>query len=377
MTFTFSDEQQALRKAIGAFAADHSDEPTVRALAETDAGFDPATWQLLAEQVGVAGLLVPERHGGAGAGPVELAIAAEELGKCLFCGPFLSSAVLATALFVGLDDSEENAALLAALAAGTHVATVAIDEGAGNWDPAVASTTATESPGGWTVSGTKRYVLDGATANTFLVVAKGPRVFAVDADDPGVSVSPLRTLDGTRKQCDVRFEDAPGRLLAGDASAALGAMLDLGVVMLAAEQAGGAKTVLDMAVGYARTRFQFGRAIGSFQAIKHLCADLLVEVESAYSAAYYAAWALADDSADGTESVCLAAAFCADAFGKAAADNIQIHGGIGFTWEHPAHLYLRRARSGLALLGSPAARREQYLTAVLERSPAQQTGGRS
>ncbi|MGH3745614.1 MAG: acyl-CoA dehydrogenase family protein, partial [Mycobacteriales bacterium] len=169
MTFTFSEEQQALRKAVAAFAADHSDEATVRALADTEVGFDAATWRLLAEQVGVAGLVVPERHGGAGAGPVELAIAAEELGKRLFCGPFLSSAVLATSLLGALDESPENAALLSAMAAGAHVATVALDEGAGSWDPAATATTATEGPQGWTVTGTKRYVLDGAGADTLLV----------------------------------------------------------------------------------------------------------------------------------------------------------------------------------------------------------------
>ena len=365
MTFTFSEEQQALRRAVAAFAADHSDEPTVRRLAETERGYDPATWRLLAEQVGVPGLLVPEHHGGGGGGPVELAVAAEELGKRLFCGPFLSSAVLATGLLAALDDGGENAALLAAMAGGDHVATVALDEGAGTWDPQAVATTAAEAGDGWTVTGTKRYVLDGASAGTFLVVASGPRVLAVAADAPGVTVTPLRTLDRTRRQADVGFAAAPARLLAGDAAAALASMRDLAAVMLAAEQAGAARTVLDMAVSYAKQRYQFGRAIGSFQAVKHMCADLLVEVESAYSAAYYAAWALADGSADARESVALAAAFCADAFAKVAADNVQIHGGIGFTWEHPAHLYLRRARSGTALLGSPDAFREQYLTAVI------------
>ncbi|HEY5334397.1 MAG TPA: acyl-CoA dehydrogenase family protein, partial [Mycobacteriales bacterium] len=280
MTFTFSDEQQALRKAIRAFADDHSDEATVRTLAESDSGYEPATWRLLADQLGVAGLLVPECHGGSGAGPVELAIAAEELGKRLFCGPFLSSAVLATSLLVGFDESDENASLLARMATGTHVATVALDEGAGTWDPTAVLTTAAKDQSGWTVSGTKRFVLDGAVADTLLVVTGGPRVFAVDAGEPGVSVCALRTLDGTRRQADVHLDGVPARLLSGDASAALRTMLEVGAVMLAAEQAGGARTVLDMAVAYAQARFQFGRPIGSFQAIKHMCADLLVEVES-------------------------------------------------------------------------------------------------
>lgn len=375
MTFAFSDEQQALRKAVRAFAADHSDEAAVRALAESDLGYDAATWRLLAEQVGVAGLLVPERHGGAGAGTVELAVVAEELGKQLFCGPFLSSAVLATGLLAGLAESAEVADLLSGLAAGTRVVTVALDEGAGTWDPADVTSVAADGPAGWTVSGSKRFVLDAVGADTLLVVTSGPRVFAVDPAAPGVTVTPLHTLDATRRQADVRLTDAPARPLDGDAAAALRSALDTAAVVLAAEQAGGARAVLDMAVGYARTRIQFGRAIGSFQAIKHMCADLLVLVESAYSAAYYAAWAQDGGAADAHEATCLAAAFCADAFAKAAADNVQIHGGIGFTWEHPAHLYLRRARSGLAFLGSPDAHRERYLRAVIERSTL--TGARA
>lgn len=371
MVFTFTAEQTALRDAVTAFTAEHSDEAAVRAASDTALGYDPAVWRALAEQLDVVGLAVPVRHGGSGASPVELALVCEQLGAALFCGPYLSSAVLATTLLADLDDSAPDAAtaaLLGALARGERTATVALDEGTGTWDPAAVATAATPGADGWTLSGTKRYVLDGESADTLLVITTGPQVFAVDPGAPGVTVTGLRTLDRTRRQADLTFTEAPARPLAGDAAAALRHTLDVGAAMLAAEQAGAARRVLDMAVDYAKQRYQFGRAIGSFQSIKHLCADLLVDVESAYSAAYHAAWALADDE-PATGSVALAAAFCAETFVRAADDNIQIHGGIGFTWEHPAHLYLRRARTDAQLFGDPATFRERYLTALLDQNP--------
>lgn len=208
-------------------------------------------------------------------------------------------------------------------------------------------------------------MLDGALADLLLVVARGPRVFAVDPSAGGVTITPVTTLDTTRKQATVAFDGAPARPLGVPAGAdtAVRRALRTGEIMLAAEQAGGARAVLDMAVAYAKQRVQFGRAIGGFQAIKHMCADLLVEVESAHSAAYHAAWSLAEGRADVAASAAMCQAFCSEAFVRAAGDNIQIHGGVGFTWEHPAHLYLRRARSSAQLFGDPATHRERYLAA--------------
>ena len=366
MAFTFSEEHAALRAAVAEFLADHSDEAAVRAHAETGRGMDPKVWRALAEQLGAVGLAVPEQYGGSGAGPVELAVVAEQLGRALFCGPYLSSAVFASTLLVELADDAANQDLLPALAGGERTATVALDEGAGDWDPASSSTAAERGADGWTVTGKKRYVLDGAHADTLLVVTRGARVFTVDRTAPGVTTTPLATLDGTRKLADISLRNAPARPLAphSDHGRAVRRALDTTAVMLAAEQAGGARAALDMAVEYAKQRYQFGRPIGSFQAVKHMCAELLVDVESAYSAAYYAAWALADGADNAGEAVSLAAAFCSDAFVRAASDNIQIHGGIGFTWEHPAHLYLRRARGGARLLGSANTHRERYLREV-------------
>ena len=370
MTFDFQPEQDALRDAVAAFLAEHSDEAAVRATAATDTGLDPEAWKALTEQLDLVGLLVPERHGGSGAGPVELAVVLEQLGRSLFCGPYLSSAVLATKLLVELGEDAARH-YLPAMAAGRRTATVALDEGAGTWDPSTVDTTAeresaTGTDDGWTITGSKKYVLDGANADTLLVVTRGPRVFAVDAGAPGMTVTPLTTLDATRKQAAVTFSGTPARPLSDDPDATGGALrtaLDTTAVLLAAEQVGGARAALDMAVDYARQRFQFGRAIGSFQAVKHKCADLFVDVESAYSAAYHAAWSLAEHDEAPAEAA-LAQAFCSEVFSRASAENIQIHGGIGFTWEHPAHLYLRRARSSEQLLGAPAQHRERYLTHV-------------
>lgn len=354
VSFDITEEQAALRAAVRDLLDDH-------------AGADPAAvWTLLAEQLGVVGLAVPERHGGAGAGPVELAIVAEELGRRLYGGPFLSSAVLAATLLTELADGPA-AEHLPDLASGRRIGTVAV-AGDGGWDASGAGVRALGNGTGWTLSGLRRWVTDGAAADLLLVVAEGPRVFAVDPGAPGTAVTPLETLDHSRPLADVAFDRSPAVLLAdgADAARAVARTLRTAEVVLAAEQAGGARAALDMAVAYAGDRVQFGRAIGSFQAVKHMCADLLVDVESAYSAAHHAAWSLAEERPDAAAVAAMAQAFCADAFVRAAGDNIQIHGGIGFTWEHPAHRYLRRARSSAALFGAPALHRERYLATIEE-----------
>jgi alkylation response protein AidB-like acyl-CoA dehydrogenase len=209
------------------------------------------------------------------------------------------------------------------------------------------------------ITGIKRFVIDGQLADLIVVIAAvdgEPAVFAVDAHDPSVEAATTTAFDFTRRLADVEFRSTPARQLGGADLAAR--LLDLACVLLAAEQTGGAQAALDMAVDYAKTRVQFGRTIGSFQAIKHMCADMLLEVESARSAAYYAAWAIADDADDAQTAAPLAKAYCSDTFLAAASMNMQVHGGISFTWEHPAHLYYRRAKSGVQLWGTPQAHRE-------------------
>jgi alkylation response protein AidB-like acyl-CoA dehydrogenase len=222
---------------------------------------------------------------------------------------------------------------------------------------------ATSTGDGWRLDGHKTYVLDGCLAQVILVVARsdaGVSLFAVVGSAPGLTRSSMPTMDQTRKQARLVFSSVPARLVGADGGGwpVVSRALDFAAIALAAEQVGGAQRVLEMSVEYAKTRVQFGRPIGSFQAIKHKCADMLLAVESAKSAAYYAAWAAAEDNSEVPVMASLAKAFCSEAYFQAAADNIQIHGGIGFTWDHPAHLYFKRAKSSELIFGDPAYHRE-------------------
>ncbi len=366
--FSVSDEQRALRTAVADVLARRSAEAQVRALMATDTGFDPAVWRELAA-MGLTGLLIGEEYGGAGAGPVEMGIAMEEMGAALLVSPFLSTAVLVPSLLAEAGDAAECAAVLPRIAAGDLIASVAFAEDGSARPPSTIATSAGAIGDAWHVTGYKHFVLDGQSANLFYVLAgtdPGPAVFAVDAGAPGMDVTPLTTLDPTRKQCRLQFVDTPARLVGrlGAGVEVFSAALDRSAVALLSEQAGGARRAVEMATDYAKTRYQFGRAIGSFQAVKHMCADMLLEAESAVSAARFVAGSFAGQAPSRIADLALAQAYCSDAFVFVAATNIQVHGGIGFTWEHPAHLYLRRARSDAQLLGSPSWHRERYLQQI-------------
>jgi acyl-CoA dehydrogenase len=366
--FSVSDEQRALRTAVADLMAGRSAEAQVRALIATDTGFDPAVWRELAA-MGLTGLLIGEEYGGAGAGPVEMGIAMEEMGAALLVSPFLSTAVLVPSLLAEAGDAAECAAVLPRIAAGDLIASVAFAEDGSARPPSTIATSAGAIGDAWHVTGYKHFVLDGQSANLFYVLAgtdAGPAVFAVDAGAPGMDVTPLTTLDPTRKQCRLQFVDTPARLVGrlGAGVEVFSAALDRSAVALLSEQAGGARRAVEMATDYAKTRYQFGRAIGSFQAVKHMCADMLLEAESAVSAARFVAGSFAGQAPSRIADLALAQAYCSDAFVFVAATNIQVHGGIGFTWEHPAHLYLRRARSDAQLLGSPSWHRERYLQQI-------------
>ena len=361
--FAFTDEHAELRATVRRFLADRSPESEVRRLMETEPGYDPAVWAVMANQLGLQGLCVPERFGGLGSGLVEVQIVCEEMGRALLCAPFLSSAVLATAALLATGDEDACARHLPGLADGSIIATLAVTEESGSWRADDVATTAVVDGTGFRLTGEKLFVLDGVVADLLLVVARtehGPGLFAVSASADGLRREPMATLDATRKQARITFTGTPATLVGTDGGAAepLAAALDVGAAALAAEQAGGARRVLEMAVGYAKVREQFGRPIGSFQAIKHKCADMLLEVESATSAAYAAGWAVDEQSAETGVLACLAKACCSEAYYHCAAENIQVHGGIGFTWEHPAHLYFKRAKSTEVLLGSPRYHRE-------------------
>jgi alkylation response protein AidB-like acyl-CoA dehydrogenase len=363
VNFAFSEEQEELRRSVRRFLEDKSPESEVRRLMETTEGYDPAVWDQMAQQLGLQGLAIPEEYGGSGYGYVELVVVLEEMGRALLCAPYFSTVALAANALLSSGDDAAKKEFLPGIAAGSTIATLAFTEDSGRWDEAGITMTATKAGDGYTLDGHKSFVLDGHTANLLLVAARtgaGVSLFAVDGNASGLTRTPLSTMDQTRKQARLEFSGTPARLVGSEGSGwnALSKTLDLAAVALAAEQVGGAQKVLEMSVEYAKVRVQFGRPIGSFQAIKHKCADMLLEVESAKSAAYYAGWAASEDSDELPVVASLAKAYCSDAYFHAAAENIQIHGGIGFTWEHPAHLYFKRAKSSELLFGDPTYHRE-------------------
>lgn len=363
MQFAFTEEQDQLRSFVRQFMEDKSSEATVRELMETESGYDEAVWSQMAEQMGLQSLVIPEEHGGQGFSWVELIVVLEEMGRALFCAPFFSTTVLATSALMLADDDAAASEYLPKIASGELTATVALTEENGRWDESGVTATAAADGDAWKLTGAKHYVLDGHTAGLLIVAARtaaGVSLFAVDGDAAGMTRTALATMDQTRKQAKVEFADTPGQLIGADGAGwdTMTRVLDRAAVGLAAEQVGGAQMVLDMAVEYAKVRVQFGRPIGSFQAIKHKCADMLLQVESAKSAAYYAAWCAADDNDELPAMASLAKSYCSEAYFHATAENIQIHGGIGFTWEHPAHLYFKRAKSSELLFGDPTYHRE-------------------
>jgi alkylation response protein AidB-like acyl-CoA dehydrogenase len=362
MNFAFSEEQETLREFVRSFLEEKSPEADVREQMDTDSGFNPDVWQQMNEQMGLQSLIIPEEFGGQGFGYVELIVVLEEMGRALLCAPFFSSVVLAANTLIHCGDEAAKKELLPQIASGT-IATLAFTEENGKWDESGITMQATQSGDGYTLEGSKMYVLDGNTAEIIIVAAltnNGVSLFHVNANADGLTRTSLATMDQTRKQSKLEFSNTPASLIGeeGNGWATLSAVLDLAAVGLAAEQVGGAQMCLDMAVEYAKVRVQFGRPIGSFQAIKHKCADMLLEVESAKSAAYYAGWCAAEMNDELPSTASLAKAYCSEAYFHASAENIQIHGGIGFTWEHPAHLYFKRAKSSELLFGDPTYHRE-------------------
>jgi alkylation response protein AidB-like acyl-CoA dehydrogenase len=343
MRLAESQEQLQLRASVRGFLTDRQPLAAVRALMDTPSGYDRSVWEQAGSQLGLPAIAIPEQYGGAGFTFVEQAIVLEELGRALYTGPYLASAVLAANALLCCGDDAANRTHLPGVATGETIATLALG------DEELAAD-------GNRLTGRRDLVLDGATADLILV-ATGRTLFAVAADAPGMTRIPLATLDQTRRLAAITFADTPATPV-GEATG-LDRALDRAAVALAAEQLGGAQAALDMAVAYAKTREQFNRPIGTFQTIKHRCADLLMEVESTRSAVLYAAWAVADDSAELPTMAPLVAAHASDTFSHAAAENIQIHGGIGFTWEHDAHLYFKRAHFDREFLGDPAAHREK------------------
>jgi alkylation response protein AidB-like acyl-CoA dehydrogenase len=354
MHFAFTDEQEQLRRGARRFLDAQAGSARVRTVAASDTGWDLDAWRRIASELGWPALVVPEAHGGAGLGAVELVAILEETGRVLLPSPFFATCALATSALLASGDEAAKQTYLPKIAEGQLTATLA-------WP----GTAAVGRDG--TLFGRLAQVVDGHAAELLVVAGDDASLYLVPYDAPGLTRRALPTLDRTRRLAELTLANVAATRLGapGAAPAILAATLDLANVALAAEQLGGAQRCLEMAVDYAKTRVQFGRAIGSFQAIKHKCADLFVAVESARSAVYWAADAAAQRSPDLPLAAATARATASEAFYKCAAENIQIHGGIGFTWEHDAHLFFRRARAGLTFLGDVAAQRERVATAIL------------
>lgn len=361
-----AEERAALVAAVQRLLRDKSAEADVRRTMETERGYDPELWRQLAG-MGLSGLIVDTDYGGSGGGPVELELVMEEIGAALLCSPFLSSAVLAPALLNATDDEAVKKRLLPALASGEKIATVAITGEKGLWTRDDIGVRATQAGKDWTLDGVASYVTYGQVADVLLVVASiggDVGVFEVEAGAKGLEVAPLSTFDLTLRLAKLSFDSVPARRIGTAGWDAVKTALDVALVALAGEQAGGARRALDMTVEYGKNRIQFGRPIAGFQALKHMAADMLLESESATSAARHAARLLADGDAGADTAISLAAFACADAFTTVTAAAIQMHGGIAFTWDYPAHLYFRRARADAELFGSPSFYRERYLTTL-------------
>jgi acyl-CoA dehydrogenase len=390
MDFAFSPEQEELRRTVRQFLDKAAPETEVRRVMATERGYDADIWHRMANELGLTGMAIPEGYGGAGAGFTELGIVAQEMGRALYCGPFLGTVVLAaTALLESADDAAQRR-WLPAIAAGELIATLAfpgtLPGGNSGGRPAgevtarpapqvTARLVAGPDPGGrrpdpgdgWVLDGTARFVVDGHVADLILVPAAGPEgmsLFWVDGTAPGLARTLRRAFDATRKHAWLDFSGTPATLIgpAGGAAPALARVFDLGCLALACEQVGVAERALDMACDYALLRTQFGRPVGSFQAVKHKLANVLLEVEAARSAAWYGLWAADCGQRELPVVASIAKATCSAAACLATAENIQVHGGIGYTWEHPAHLYFRRATTSRMWLGDPAGHHERLLS---------------
>ncbi|MCV7257173.1 acyl-CoA dehydrogenase family protein [Mycobacterium shimoidei] len=356
--FATTDEQDQLRRTVRTFLELKSPAHEVRRIMETPEGYDREVWRQMADQLGLQGLAIPEEFGGSGFGYPELGVVLEEAGRALLPGPFFGSVVLAGGALMCCDDDAAKSRYLHRIATGETIAALALTEQSGRWSADAVQTSARQDGARWIINGSKTFVLDGHVADLLLVVARtltGISLFAVDHTD-GLTRRMLSTLDQTRRQARVDFVDTPAELIGAEGQAwhALSHTLDIAAACLALEQVGGAQWCLEIAVDHAKTRHQFGRPIGSFQAIRHKCADMMLEIECARGAAQYAVHTAAQHMDELPAAASLAKAYCSDVYTKAAAANIQIHGGIGFTWEHLAHMYFKRAKSSEHLLGDAA-----------------------
>ena len=382
MQFSFTEEQEEFRGILRRFLEDKSPTTEVRRLMETDEGYDPDVWRQICQDLGLTAVHIPEAYGGQGFGFVELGIVVEEMGRALLCAPYFASTVLAATAILNAGSEEQKQTLLPDIASGATIATLAFTEDNGRGGMDGVELTATVADGGYKLDGHKSFVLDGHTAGLIVVLARRPgtsgsdglSLFAVQGDADGLDRTLLQTLDPTRKQARLTFSGVAAQLIGdeGSAAAPMAKTLDQATACLANEMVGGAERLRESALEYSQLRVQFGRAIGSFQALKHRSADMLLDVEMAKSAAYYATAAVDDDAENLQPAVSLAKAAAADAYMQAAITTVQMHGGIGFTWDNDTHLWFKRAKSSEVFLGTANEHRERLIENwdAMERSVA-------
>ena len=366
--FAFTDEQEQFRAAIRRFLNDKSPTTEVRRLMATQEGYDPEVWRQLSTELALPGVHIPEQYGGAGFGMVELCIVAEELGRALLCAPYFSTAVLGSNAIMNAGTDAQKSSLLPDLASGARLATLAVTEPKGNWDPASIELIANPTSDGYRLSGAKSYVVDGHISDLMVVAGRVPlsvgnqglAMFTVPANSAGIERRLLESMDPTRKIARVDFHGAHAELLGTieDGWRPIARTMDQAAIALANEMVGGAQALFDSAVSYSKLRVQFGRTIGSFQAIKHKLADMLLDLELAKSAAYYSAQAAAVEDPEWPALASLAKAAASETYLHTAVECIQVHGGIGFTWENDTHLWFKRAKSSEVFLGQPNYHRE-------------------
>jgi len=369
MNFAFSDEQEEFRSVLRRFLEEKAPPSEVRRMLAAPAGFDPALWKQMAAELGLQGLHLPESVGGQGFGFLELGIVLEEMGRALLPSPFFASSVLAAEAIRCVGSEAEQRALLPGIASGEEIATLAWVEAGSGWDPAAVRLEARPEAGGFVLTGAKQVVLAADAATRLVVLARLPgtrgeaglALATLEANAPGVRVVPEEPIDLARRVGRIELDGARAKPLGhgGGAATGLRKALARARVALSAEMLGGAARALDMAVDYAKQRVQFGRAIGSFQALKHMAADVLLELELARSASYWAWWVADQDGPELAEAAPLAKSACAEAYLLAASTNLQLHGGIGFTFEADPQLHYRRARADAALFGEPAEQRAE------------------
>jgi alkylation response protein AidB-like acyl-CoA dehydrogenase len=357
MQFGLSESQEFLKDSARKFFAGECPSAEVRRLMETDTAYDAGLWSKLTNQ-GYTGIIFPEEYGGVGLGKVELMLLMEEAGRALLPGPFFSTVVLAGSVLEAVSTPANKKKYLAPICRGEARATVAMLEAGASWNPRDVQLNATNGK----LNGEKLFVSDAAVADFIVVVARNG-VFVVDSKAHGLKISPMSSMDLTRKLYVVEFSNTPAEQIS--ATAELSRAFDIATAALAAELVGGMQRTLDLAVEYAKTRKQFGKPIGIFQAVQHQCADMYLETESARSAVYYAGWALEENSPDAASAVSIAKMYASDAARTVGNRGIQIHGGMGFTWENDLHLYYRRAKASETAFGDATFHRERIASLVI------------